>query len=206
MFKFVLYRAVETTANIFCSLQAPAVAKCQEAIEDYNRRAKPVWKSRDRGFLDRQQACQVILDDIFSRFCDLPDIEDTQPVPTSVVKRLDTLFGQHYRSHEVCLLFGHTGEDALEVQDRYGLSVAELLRQTCPKQEARAHLFLRKMYGRGAPLPILTVRSAAAIWRVCNSHYYQRQISMVSSGVRPLSILTNSHFSFTPGSSLSRRS
>lgn len=206
MFKYVLYRAVVNTGQIFCSIETPTALKCKQAIQEYNRRAKPVWECKERGFLERQRVCDNILDEVFSEFCDPPTHEDVQRVPGSIVKRLDAIFNQHYGSFALCLLFGRTDEDALEVQERYALSVIKTLGRTDPRHEARAHLYLRKMYGRGAPLPILTVQSASAIWRVCKSLHYQRQISLVSSDITPFRCFTDPHASFISGSSLSQRS
>jgi hypothetical protein len=149
-------------------------------MDEYNRRAKPVWENEDRGFARRQWDCAMIKDELLSDFYGHPTYSELLPVPRIVARDLDSIFCQHYRSTEMFLLFGRTDDDALEVQDNYGLSVATALGKIDQRYEARAHLCLRKMYGRGAALPLLGVASASAMWHTCNSYYYRQQIATVS--------------------------
>lgn len=183
MFKHVLFRAIRTTINVFCLTAAPTPENCQKLMEIYNRRAKSVWECEDQEFTERQRECEVIHKEVFTRSHKPPDCEDLQAIPQLIAARFDRLFCDHYNTVEKHLLLGRIDNDALKVQDDYGLAVADFLSQYEPRYAARAHLFLRKTYGRGAPLPLLSVASAAAMWDACNSHYYQQQIAMVSLAV-----------------------
>ena len=191
MFKYVLCRALETTANVFSDLNPPTPADCQKIMDEYNRRAKPVWECEERDFADRRWDCEVIREKLLPRFYASPRYQDFQPVPKPVLRELDLIFRQHYSSCKTYLLFGRTDEKALDVQDKYGLSVARALRGFNSRCEAQAHLYLRKMYGRGAPLPLLGTASASAMWEACSSYYYQSQIVMVSSTITAFQNLTN---------------
>lgn len=185
MFKYVLYRSLQTTTNVFSKSNPPAPAKCREIVDEYNRRAKQVWECEGREFFERQADCETIQEELFSGFCTLPSYTDFQPVPGFVVMELSAIFRRHYTSNRTYLLFGRTDNDALEVQDGYGLSVASVLEKLDWRYEAQAHLYLRKMYGKGAPLPLLTLASASAMWHACSSYYYRQQIAMVSLTVAP---------------------
>jgi hypothetical protein len=206
MFKYVLYRALQTTADVFCDVETPTLGQCQQVIDEYNQRAKLVWEREDRGFSKRQSDCAIIREDLLSEFCGRPAYDDFQPVPRSAVRELDSTFCQYYTSSEMFLLFGRTDDNALEVQDNYGLSVATALGKINPRYEARAHLYLRKMYGRGAPLPLLGVASASAMWIACNSYYYRQQIATVSSSIAPFPNLADPFVSSILGLSPSQRS
>jgi hypothetical protein len=190
MFKYVLYRALQTTANVFCNLDPPPLKQCQEIMDKYNRRAESVWKCEEE-LSERQLDCEMIRQEVFSGFYDPPHYSEFRPVPRSIVKVLDKTFRNHYKSQETYLLFGRTDDKALEVQDKYALSIARALGKIDWGCEARAHLYLRKLYGKGAPLPLLTVASASAMWRMCNSHYYRQQIATVSPTVTAFRNLTN---------------
>ena len=106
--------------------------------------------------------------------------DDLTRFPASIEKELNAIFHQHYDAPEKYLLFGCTGDEAYDIQDKYALSMVALLRTIDVWYVSKAHLCLRKMYGRGAPLPLLCRSSIEAMWKVCKSSYYRRQISLVS--------------------------
>jgi len=205
MFKHVLFQATRTTINVFSLTGAPKPERCQELMAQYNRRAKPVWQRENQEFARKQRECEVIYKEVFPRSFKPPRSEDLEAIPRSIAANFDKIFRKFYDSPEKCLLFGRTDDDALETQDGYGIQVATLLGQYQSRYAARSHLFLRKIYGRGAPLPLLSVASAAAMWRTCNSPYYQQQIATV--GLAVLSSFTNladPSLSSTSGSNPSR--
>lgn len=186
MFKYILFRALETTTSVFARLDSPTVGVRREVMLEYNRRAEPVWKSEGQSFVERQRECDKIQEELFSGFPNLSTFDDLEPVPESMARKVDRLFREHYRTKDV-LILGRTDDEALGVQEKYALAVAKVLGGFDSRYEARAYIHLGKMYGRGAPLPILGCDSASAIWRACNSYYYHAQIAMVSTAVEPFS-------------------
>ena len=105
-----------------------------------------------------------------------------------------------------CLLFGCTDEKALEVQDGYGVAVAKALGKIDQRYEARAVVHLQKRYGRGAPLLLLSMALAEAMWEVCSSGFYHLQIRMVSSDTEEIGMNAKSYSSSICGLSHFQRS
>ena len=188
MFKFMLYRAIRIGLVIFNDGEAPALATSKQQVEEYNVLADMVWKDSG-GFSHRKESCENLLGMI------VPGLEqvhrpvpdgDLRQFPASIEKDLNTIFCQHYDTPEKYLLFGRTDDEAYDVQDRYALAVVELLGNIDVRYASKAHLCLRRMCGRGAPLPLLCEFSIKAMWGVCKDSYYRRQISLASS-TRPTS-------------------
>jgi len=208
MFKYILFQAARTTLNTLCLSPAPSPERCQELIEQHNRRAKPEWEREGQEFTERQRQCEIIYKELI-RASYTPPPEDLQVIPQYIAAEFDKIFRKHYSSPEKYLLFGRTDDDALEVQDGYGLEVATVLGNHMGRYGARAQLFLRKIYGRAAPLPLLSIAFAAAAWGTCSSRYYQEQITTVSlAALSSFSNFAHSHssVSFTPGLNPSHRS
>jgi len=206
MFKFVLLRAVQITAQVFSDAEVPTVRECRRILEKYNREAKLVWEKEGVDFLDRRRECKAINAKFFRELDRFPRPSEIKPVPPKAAAVLDSVFKMNYTSDDLFLLFGRTDDKALEVQDAYGLSVASALRKLDERYEARANLYLRRRYGRGAPLPLLSMSSAEAMWEVCNSYYYVTQINTVGLAAGKIKAQANTYVSFISGSSHSRRS
>lgn len=183
MFKYMLYRAIRAEIIIFSNREAPEPQQSRREVEEFNGRAELLWKD-SAGFSDRQRSCKRLLGMTVPslKWVKWPvDDEDLRRFPGWIEKELNAIFRKHYNTWEKRLLFGRTEEEAYQVQDEYALSVAELLGKIDVRYESRVHLCLRKMYGRGAPLPMLSECSVEAMWEVCRDMYYTRQVSLVSS-------------------------
>jgi len=180
MFKYVLLRALETTANVFAVSVVPGPDRCEELVEEYNQKAKLIWEREEQDIPERRKECDAIYDQVFPGSCHPPPFRDLAEVPKLIAAELDSAFRQHYDSAENFLLFGRTTGAALETQDGYALTIAGILGAFDQRYAARAHLHLRKLYGRGAPLPLLSFASASGLWQACNSSYYEEQLSTVS--------------------------
>ena len=206
MFKFILLQAIAVTGTVFCPEEAPTPEECNARINEYNRRAKMVWKMEEEDFFQRQLECEAIGQKLLVAFDTMGARSHLAPVPSSFVIELDAAFRRHYKSRETYLLFGRTDDNSLEVQDAYAIDVAKSLETINSRYSARALLYLRKRYGRGAPLPLLSMASASAMWQACKSHYYRSQLATVSSTDHALTTLLIVPCSFTTGSSLFRPS
>ena len=182
MFKYMLYRTIRTGIIVFKDGEAPRLEQCKREVEGYNGKANLLWKS-SRSFSDRRRTCEHLLGMVAPsmRHVEVPvDNSDLQRFPAALEKELNSIFHRHYNTREKYLLFGRTDDEAYKVQDRYALSVAEVLQKVDVRYASRAHLCLRKMYGRGAPLPLLCSSSIEAMWEVCRDQYYKTKISLVS--------------------------
>jgi hypothetical protein len=206
MFKFVLLRAVQTTAQVFCDVDVRSARRCREVVEEYNRQAEPVWKKEGADFLLRRRECKVLHSKLLGEVDRFPGTSEFRPIPQKAAAVLDSIFKAHYKSEEQFLLFGRTDDRSLEVQDSYGLAVAKALGKLDKRYEARAHLHLRKKYGRGAPLPLLSMASVEAMWETCTSYFYHIQISTVSFAVEVVRNYAERFFSFIRGLSRFRTS
>jgi hypothetical protein len=194
MFLYLLYRAMEDVLIIFNSAPAPSPQVIEDLLRKANVKARPLWSHLGTPFLTRQIQCREILDPVVRM--NLFGDGNPQAVPRSVTGELNTIFRKHYASgnsvHSAgltaeVLLIGRTDDRAYEVQDNYAIDVAILLGTVDPKFESRALTRLGKVYGRGS-LPLLCMSSVAAMWELCRSTFYKRQISLVSSP-RPTSQL-----------------
>lgn len=206
MFKFVLLRAVQTTAQVFSDIEVPTAKQCKRTLEKYNREAKVVWEKEGVDFLDRRRECKAINARYFRELDKFPTPSEIKPVPPEAAAMLDLAFKTNYTSPDLFLLFGRTDDKAREVQDAYAASVATALRKLDERYEARAKLYLLGRYGRGAPLPLLSMSSAEAMWEMCTSYYYNTQIGMVSLAAGRIKEYADAYISFTSGLSHSRRS
>lgn len=179
MFKYLLYRTVEDVLIVFSAARATPPAQIEDLIDQANAKAEPIWRDQETLLLTKEDQCR----DIFAECISLNEAVKGKghvAVPASIVDDLDDIFLKHYNSPEKFLLFGRTDDVAYEVQDRYAREVATLLGTVRRRFESRALTRLRKMYGRGS-LPLLSEGSATAMWAVCKSSYYRRQIFLVSS-------------------------
>ena len=199
MFKFVLLRAVQTTAQVFCDVDVRSARRCREVVEEYNRQAEPVWKKEGADFLLRRRECKVLHSKLLGEVDRFPGTSEFRPIPQKAAAVLDSIFKAHYKSEEQFLLFGRTDDRSLEVQDSYGLAVAKALGKLDKRYEARAHLHLRKKYGRGAPLPLLSMASVEAMWETCTSYFYRIQIRTVGLVVHVVGNRAKRFISFIPG-------
>lgn len=182
MLKYMLYRAICTGIVLFSNIQAPPLEVCEKEFAEYNREARAVWNS-STSFSSRQRACEQLLKTAVPSLQFAPrnvEEDDLRRFPTSIEGQLNAIFKEHYSSKDKWLLFGRTEEKAYDVQDRYALSVAELLGGIDARYASKACLCLRALYGRGAPFPLLCESSISAMWEVCQDSYYKRQIALVS--------------------------
>jgi len=206
MFKFVLLQAVQTTVQVFCDADILGARQCNRLLEDYNVEAKAVWEREEDDLLARRRECKAISKKVFGEVDGFPAGSEIRPVPRNAAAVLDSIFKAHYNSEKKRLLFGRADEKALEVQDRYGVAVAKALGKIDQRYGARATLHLRKRYGRGAPLPLLSMASAEAMWEVCSSGFYRLQIRTVSSNIKEIEQNTKRYPSSIRGLSRFRRS
>ena len=184
MFKFMLYRAIHAGAFIFKDGDAPPLANSKLQVEEYNQLASQIWKG-SQNFFHRQEGCENLILMVVPAFQQISHPvprNELMRFPASIEKELNAVFHQYYDTPEKYLLFGSTEDEAYDVQDRYALAVVEVLGTIDVRYASRAHLCLRKMYGRGAPLPLLCRSSIDAMWEVCRSSYYRRQVSLVGLG------------------------
>jgi len=188
MFKYMLYRAMRTGIFVFNTGEAPHLDQCKREMNNYNAKADLLWKSGGR-FSERRRTCENLLGMTAPSLKHLNHVvleDDLRRFPSSIENELNLIFQRHYDTEEKYMLLGRADNKAYKVQDGYAMEVAKLLEKIDDEYSLRAQLCLRKIYGRGAPLPLLSSASVEAMWEVCKSEYYKRQISLVSGTRRQL--------------------
>jgi hypothetical protein len=185
MFQYLLLQSVQNTASVFAEFKSPteepAVADCKEAIEAYNAQAKQVWSEEGRNFMRRRARCSAIYEE---RLLALRPAQVGFPpgsIPKEVLQELDRIFKAHYKTLTERLLLGRLDDIPRVVNTAYVEQVARALGHIDSRYESRVLLSLYPLYGRGAPLPVMTEASVEAMWEVCESHYYTVQLNAVSS-------------------------
>jgi hypothetical protein len=180
MFLYLLHKAIEDILIIFNDADAPSPADAEQALQMANEKAEPLWKNEETPFPERQAQCQEILRPILELYMKEKPGE-FHPVSDLVANGLNQIFKKHYNTPGKFLLIGRTDDQAYQVQDGYAREVAAFLgRNLGGPREARTIIMLRKAYGRGT-LPLLCMSSASALWELCQSSFYRRQLFLVSS-------------------------
>jgi hypothetical protein len=173
----VLFRGIEDILVIFNGAPASPVQAIRNLVDDANRKAEPIWKNNDLDFKSRLGECRAILDLAFT--------EDQRskpgqhrPVPSAVAEILDRIFRKHYSSSDF-LLIGRADEDSYRIQDAYAREVGRSIGLINSSYESRAITCLGKAYGKTS-IPLLCMSSVSALWQVCQSSFYKKQLSLVS--------------------------
>lgn len=177
MFAHVIRRGLYDMAAIFSSGNPPPGEEIRHQLDAVNVIAKKVWGDRGKSLSGRMYQCQRFL---------APVIEFVHPVrsatydgvPMEITGELDGLFTRHYKP-EHYLLIGCADDRAYEIQDRYAQDVADLLGLMDKPYQSRGLVFLGRVYGCTA-IPLLSMSSVSAMWGVCCSSFYKRQLSLVS--------------------------
>lgn len=177
MLKYVLSKGMLDILVIFNDAEAKRPETVEALLQKANAKAELVWKDDNVPFSDRVAKCRKILDPLLNADS---EVVDFKPVPQEIAGELDGIFEEFYGDPEALLLIGRTHEEAYKVQDEYATAVTNLLGRHSSTYESRAIVCLRKTYGRSS-LPILSVRSVEALWRLCQSPFYKRVLSLVSS-------------------------
>ena len=183
MFKYLLLESVENTACVFSALDSttkePTVGECEKAIKTYDAQARRVRLREETDFMRRRRRCSAIYKQELLPLRRAPSFYSTA-IPKQAVQEMDAIFERHYKSLTERLLLGRLDDIAREVNTAYAVEVAEALGKIDIRYKARAILTLRPLYGRGAPLPLMTKASVEAMWEVCLSNYYTVQLKAVS--------------------------
>ena len=178
MFKHVVCRGIENILIIFNSADAAPGLEMRRLMDEANDQAGPIWDDATQPFADRRAECDEIVRPVLEMNLSGGPGE-FNPLPSSAVETLDKLFRKHYQRRNF-LLIGQANGEAYRVQDLYAREVATALGLIRDSYGSRATSFLGKVYGRTS-IPLLSMASVSAFWEICNSPYYKRQLSLVSS-------------------------
>ena len=201
MFSYLLYRGLRDIWSIFNTAGAISPAEILQRLEEANTEAVKVWSDEDRPFVTRLETCKTIIDPVANLI--LPSTSVTfNPIPEKVAGGLDTIFAKHYNPGNY-LLIGRTEHEAQEAQRRYAQEVAILLGLEYKPYETRALFYLGRVYGCTS-IPLLSLGSVLAMWDLCRSPFYRRQLSLVSIVSLCIIHSIDARFSCTSGSSRSQ--
>lgn len=191
MFKHLVFAGLVEIMRIFSDVEAAPPSVVRANLEVANKKAAPVWNDENIPFVERVERCREILDPII----EMNRVDRGEGlflgIPASVLYKLDKAFRIFYGTPQTLLLIGQTHEEAYEVQDKYARTVARLLEEEDERFQSRAITSLRKAYGRNS-MPLLTVGSAAGLWKICQLPFYRRVISLVRHALpkAPATLLT----------------
>lgn len=192
MFKHLLYRGMEDILIIFNAGPAVPPEEIRKDLCEANSRAEPVWNDKAKTLSARRARCKTILDPVVARNS-LGEPGEFRPFPSKLAPKLDAVFSRHYKSHEPdrFLLIGKTEEDAYRVQEEYVHEVGLLLGSVRQSYRSRAITQLGKVYGRSS-MPLLSISSVSALWLLCQTTYYKKQLSLVSRTHSRVDLLADS--------------
>lgn len=178
MFKSLLAKGMQDILVIFNSTPALPMSEVQDRIDEANAIAEPLWNDPTASLQTRRDQCRQILVPVLNQNLTVP-ASWIAGTPSNISADLTRVFRRHY-SHEKLLLIGGNSKEAYEVQDRYARDVALLLGSVRHRWGSRAISCLAMAYGRNT-IPLLCMSSVSALWRLCSSPFYKRQLSLVSS-------------------------
>lgn len=181
MFRNLLFRAMDDVLWIFNDATADPAQVVQFNLIEANSKAERVWNDANKSFSLRKIECGRIVRGVL-RMNQVPESAVEKAVPSSIGKGLSRIFDKYYG--ENIYLIGRTTEEAYEVQDRYGEEVVELLGTVGAEYESRAITRVQTVYGVSS-MPLLCKSSVSAMWQLCQSPFYKKQISLVSSVLLP---------------------
>ena len=142
-----------------------------------NLAARSIWNDRKKSLTVRWTECDRILGPVIGRNLTAKRMGFV-PIPLAASRGLDEVFLKHYGTPDGHMLIGKAQEASYDVQDLYALEVGKLLGSFQQKYRSRAITQLGKAYGRSS-MPLLSISSVAALWKMCKSKYYRDQLSLV---------------------------
>jgi len=182
MLKHLLFKGLIDIILIFSNTKAEDPSVIKSLLKKANEKAALIWKDKTTSFETRVEDCRKLVDPVLRINDPIVEGGKVEGVPAEIVDRLNKIFKKHYvEPNNKVLLIGQTTEEAYEVQDRYGRSVANYLGtlENGKNLESRAITCLSKVYGRNS-MPLLTVASVWGLWELCQSSFYRRVTFLVS--------------------------
>ena len=179
MFMNLLFRGMYDIFAIFNENEEAPASEVQSKLSEANDKAKRVWNDKEKSFLLRKTECGQIMRGILKSNKDCEDAVSTG-VPQLVGERLSHIFTKHYGQANL-MLIGRTTEEAYTVQDRYASEVVRLLWEETKDDrcKSRAVVRLQTVYGASS-MPLLCTSSVSAMWQLCTSSFYKKQLFLVS--------------------------
>ena len=126
--------------------------------------------------------CKKLVDPVLRKNNIIDREGEVAGVPQGAVHQLDKIFRRYYVEPDKIMLIGQTTEEAYKVQDQYACQVGYYLRKltNSKRLESQTVTCLGKVYGRNS-VPLLTIPSVLALWKICKSSFYRRVTSLVSA-------------------------
>lgn len=177
MFKYLLYWGITDIVCIFSSSKAVfSVDTLRRRLRDADRETGVIWTHPTKSFTTRLQECKEILEPLIHRAV---KVSTFSGIPSQVAEKLDGIFRRHYERSDF-LLIGCTEYDSYSLQQKYSDEIVSLLEPIDQGYASRALALLGKAHGRTS-IPLLCLSSVAALWEICKSSFYRRQLKLVSS-------------------------
>lgn len=201
MFKYVICRGLEDILIVFNTAKAVPVSTMRGSIDQANAHAAPIWNDEGKSFAVRSAECKAILRPVLKQN-KFGDDGIFNPFPLSAATTLDEIFRKHYQP-STYLFMGRADKDALNLQDAYAREAGRALGLLRGSYESRTITSIGMAYGRTS-IPFLCMSSVSALWETCQTLFYTRQLSLVSSACQYTGKFTDSRPSFINGSSHSQ--
>ena len=183
MFKHLLFRGIQDTFKIFTDSCTPPPSQILPLVYAINAQAQPIWLNSSIIPSVRESRCE----ELFRPVLDLngPKKEDSfEEMTPEILEHVNKIFMKHYGSSDAMLLMGRTDKEAYSVQTEYASEIADLLGFISHRHKSRAIIYLGPIYGRSSIL-LLCESSVTWLWKLCQSKYYAKQISLVSCAHLP---------------------
>jgi hypothetical protein len=177
MFKHLINRGIGDIFVIFKKSTSDSMPEVRASLARANKAAAPVWNDSQRSFGDRRAKCEAIWKPVSDGILSAPR-NTAGAMPSKIVWYIDEIFNKYYHSENYHLI-GRADEESYGVQEQYANEVSARLASIKNEYGARALVCLGKAYGRSS-IPLLSESSVGALWDLCCTSYYQKQLSVVS--------------------------
>jgi hypothetical protein len=181
MFKYLLIRGMQDLRYVFDAAPAVSPEEIKTLLESANSSVRDVWEDKEASFQERMETCAKAVGPVIDMNAQ-GDVGEFRKVPKGVPDSLGRAFNEFY-SGEDLLLVGRADKYAYRVQELYASRVEEMVAGS-RRSRSRVVTRLGKAYGQNS-MPLLSMSSAAGLWRLCCSPFYKRILSLVGLHSRP---------------------
>jgi hypothetical protein len=202
MLKYLLFRGMVDILMMFYCDGSQNSSHVWTTLEKADAKAAAVWEDGEEPLGTRAAEYRATVRSVVDS--NLPKERILQLVLPSLAKRLREIFEKFYGTRDSLRLIGQTNDQAHKAQLDYINAIVDSMQEVAPK--FTSHLVARfKEVRKRNSIPLLSVRSVSGLWQLCQSPFYRRVISLVSTLCRLARRFANGPASSTNGFNRSLR-